>query len=103
MNNYRCSVCDKFLPIDKSQIKTGDKVSISVGTATKNGTRIRYTSKRACVVDITGDTVTVTSGRKEMVVSLDVVSPVGAPNALTVSFIGECNCRRQANDPNSAD
>ncbi|CAB1217913.1 MULTISPECIES: hypothetical protein [Klebsiella/Raoultella group] len=103
MNNYRCSVCNKFLAIDKSQIKTGDKVSISVGTANKNGTRIRYTSKRACVVDITGDSVTVTSGRKEMVVSLDVVSPLDAPNALTVAFIGECNCRRQANDPNPAD
>lgn len=98
MNNYRCSVCNKFLPIDKSQIKTGDKVSISVGTANKNGTRIRYTSKHACVVDITGDSVTVTSGRKEM-----VVSPVDAPNALTVAFIGECSCRRQANDPYPAD
>lgn len=103
MNNYRCSVCDKFLPIDKSQIKTGDKVSISVGTANKNGTKIRYTSKRACVVDITGDSVTVTSGQKEIVVSLDVASPVDAPNALTVAFIGECNCGRQANDPNRAD
>ncbi len=103
MNNYRCSVCNKFLPIDKSQIKTGDKVTISVGTANKSGTRIRYTSKHACVVDITGDSVTVTSGRKEMVVSLDVVSPVDAPNVLTVVFIGECNCRGQANDQNSAD
>lgn len=93
MNNYRCSVCDKFLPIDKSQIKTGDKVSISIGTANKNGTRIRYTSKRACVVDITGDSVTVTSGREKMVVSLDMVSPADAPNALTVAFIGKCDCK----------
>lgn len=93
MNNYRCSICNKFLPIDKSQIKTGDKVSISVGTANKNGTKIRYTSKKACVVDISGYAVTVTTGRKEMVVSLDLVSPADAPNALTVAFIGECDCR----------
>ena len=93
MNNYRCSVCNKFLPIDKSQIKTGDKVSISVGTANKNGTKIRYTSKKACVVDISGYAVTVTTGRKEMVVSLDLVSAADAPNALTVAFIGECDCK----------
>lgn len=93
MNNCRCPVCNKFLPIDKSQIKAGDKVSISIGIANKNGTRIRYTSKRACVVDITGDNATVTSGRKKMVVSLDVVSPVDAPNALTIAFIGECDCK----------
>ncbi|ENL1650463.1 hypothetical protein AB4U24_004838 [Raoultella ornithinolytica] len=95
MNNYRCSVCDKFLPIDKSQIKTGDKVSISVGTVNKNGSRVRYTSKKARVVDVSGDSVTVISGRKEMVVSLDVVSPAEAPNALTVAFIGECDCKRE--------
>ncbi|HFC9831760.1 hypothetical protein [Raoultella ornithinolytica] len=95
MNNYRCSVCDKFLPIDKSQIKTGDKVSISVGTVNKNGSRVRYTSKKASVVDVSGDSVTVISGRKEMVVSLDVVSPAEAPNALTVAFIGICDCKRE--------
>lgn len=93
MNNYRCSVCNKFLPIDKSQIKTGDKISISVGTVNKNGSRIRYTSKKASVVEVSGDSVTVTSGRKEMVVSIDMVSPADAPNALTVAFIGECDCK----------
>ena len=95
MNNYRCSVCNKFLPIDKSQIKTGDKVSISVGTVNKNGSRVRYSSKKASVVDVSGDSVTVISGRKEMVVSLDVVSPAEAPNALTVAFIGKCDCKRE--------
>ncbi|WP_154971458.1 hypothetical protein [Klebsiella michiganensis] len=95
MNNYRCSVCDKFFPVDKSQIKAGDKVSISIGKVVnnRNGTKIRYTSKKAYVINITGDSVTVTTGRKEMVVSLDVVSPADAPNALTVAFIGECDCK----------
>lgn len=95
MNNYLCSVCNKFLPIDKSQIKTGDKVSISVATVNKNGSRVRYTSKKSSVVDVSGDSVTVISGRKEMVVSLDVVSPAEAPNPLTVAFIGICDCKRE--------
>lgn len=94
MNKYRCSKCDKMLPIDKSSIKAGDKVNILIERTkrTPSSTSIRYSSNKVSVVEVNNDLVKARFGSNIEELTLDDVTPADAPNTLTYAFIGMCEC-----------
>lgn len=94
MNKYRCTKCDKMIPVDKSSIKAGDKVNILIERKkrTARSISIRYSSKKVTVVEVNNDLVKVRFGSNIEELSLDDVTPANAPNTLTYELIGVCEC-----------
>ncbi|WP_113632192.1 hypothetical protein DUT67_14680 [Pectobacterium peruviense] len=94
MNKYRCTKCDKMLPVDKSSIKAGDKVNILIERVkqSQRSTNIRYSTKKVTVIEVNNDLVKIQFGDGVKELSLDDVSPADAPNTLTYAFIGVCEC-----------
>lgn len=94
ITNYRCPVCEKMIPVDKSQIKAGDKVSVTIQTETetRNSIKIRYSQKKATVLAADKDEVSIEYRGKLFVVPKANVTPADVPSALTYAFIGTCEC-----------
>ncbi|MFJ5507706.1 hypothetical protein [Pectobacterium jejuense] len=98
MRKYRCTKCDKMLPVDKSSIKAGDKVNILIERVkqSQRSTNIRYSTKKVTVIEVSNDLVKVQFGDGVKELLLDDVSPADAPNTLTYAFIGVCECGGEA-------
>ncbi|WP_323636258.1 hypothetical protein [Pectobacterium polaris] len=98
MSKYRCTKCDKMLPVDKSSIKAGDKVNVLIERVkqSKRSTNIRYSTKKVTVIEVNNDLVKVQFGDGVKELLLDDVSPADAPNTLTYAFIGVCECGGEA-------
>ena len=93
MSNYSCPTCDKKIPVDRSQIKTGDKVNFC--KTTSNSSSAYFSSKEGVVSDRTGDVVIVLSKKQSIPMHIDDVTPADAPSPLTYAFVGICECAKE--------
>ena len=90
MKNYKCSTCNKVIPVDRSEIKAGDEVSFFRVTQTSKSAR--FSSREGIVECREGDVVLV-KYRKELIpLNIKDVTPAGAPGPLTYAFVGTCEC-----------
>lgn len=90
MKNYNCPTCNKIIPVDRSSIKAGDKVSFCKVTA--HSRSARYSSKEGVITERDGDIVSVKYRRESLVFNINDVTPADAPNPLTYAFCGTCEC-----------
>jgi hypothetical protein len=92
----RCESCRKFLPdaLVKKPIKEGDKVSFINTTRSAKGV-IRMSAKDGVVQKIDGDLATVKVPRMSpQLVRVEHLEHQDKPNALTVHFVGLCECNK---------
>ncbi|MEO3358565.1 hypothetical protein [Acinetobacter haemolyticus] len=92
--DYRCESCDKYIPVDRSNIKVGDDVSFT--TTYQTSRTARFSSKQGTVKAITGDVCEINVGKKTYLRNIADVSPTDAPNALTYALFGTCKCNKEA-------
>lgn len=91
--DYRCKSCDKYIPVDRSNIKVGDEVSFTTTYETSNSAR--FSSKTGKVIDIAGDICEVVVKKKSYFKNIRDVSPDDAPNPLTYALFGLCKCSKE--------
>ena len=92
--DYRCESCDKYIPVDRSNIKVGDAVSFT--TTYQTSRTARFSSKEGKVKAIIGDICEISVAKKVYVKNIADVSPTDAPNALTYALFGTCKCDKEA-------
>lgn len=95
MNKYRCPACDKYLSTESVPLKVGDKVSFT--KVIGNGRTIRMTSVKGIVQDDDkkNDLVRLRYRGEFLLLPRSRVTPIEAPNSLTVAMHGTCKCPKK--------
>lgn len=97
MSEWKCQACGKYLPIDHSAIKEGDKVTFT--TTIINNRSVRCSTKDGLVLQ-SGKTfllVQPTRCRKPVDpvrIHRNGAHPIGAPSSLSYQLFGTCECKK---------
>lgn len=92
-----CPDCEQFLPVDRSKITVGDEVTFV--TTSQSSTKARFSTKQGVVEAVLPEDALMIKYRGGSIVRLrGDVTPIDAPNALTLAFSGVCKCNQPA-DP----
>lgn len=97
---YWCASCDKPLPITPAMYSVGDKVSFT--KCVSSGNRIRMTAVTGIVAAVGEKTVQLQYRGELKKLSFKDVAPAEAPNQLTRSLCGECECPKEVADEATA-
>lgn len=88
--NYNCETCQKFIPVDHSALKQGQRVKFVVTSGTKY---IRFSSQEGVIQSIEGVVATISHGKKVITRLLCEVTPADAPSPLAYAMSGTCECK----------
>lgn len=89
-----CPDCEKFLPVDRSKITIGDEVTFVTTSGSSN--KVRFSTKQGVVEAVLPENALMIKYRGRSIVRLrGDVTPIDAPNALTLAFSGVCKCSNQ--------
>ncbi|PHM47111.1 hypothetical protein [Xenorhabdus miraniensis] len=92
--NYRCEICNKFNPIDRSKLAVGDRVTFTFSTQRVYRTHIKCAIKtvKGRIQQIHGEQVIVSYRKKQYPLNREAVNPAGTPSELAYVMIGTCIC-----------